>query len=210
MSTTECIENLNKLNLNNRTRLGEERCYNTTRDLQNHSTSTYMVSNYKDCDCPAKNIRDIAMSEPTITYRDGYGWSSTDGCNIDDDSKVRNAQNLTNMRYIQQLNTRPYNTVPYMGRGTTNPVLENKMRTGEDTGQRKQCNTLSGIYIDRFVPLVPCLAENIQNPVHLVTEIARPDWVWGGMPSRDLIRNSNYLSKCGYVKNSKGWFKNKL
>jgi hypothetical protein len=147
------------------------------------------------------------MSEPTITYRDGYGWSSTDGCNIDDDSRVRNAQNLTNMRYIQQLNTRPYNTVPYMGRGTTNPVLENKIRTGEDTGQRKQCNTLSGIYIDRFVPLVPCLAKNIQNPVHLVTEIARPDWVWGGLPSRDLIRNSNYLSKCGYVKNSKGWFK---
>jgi hypothetical protein len=94
-----------------------------------------------------------------------------------------------------------------MGRGTTNPVLENKIRTGEDTGQRKQCNTLSGIYIDRFVPLVPCLAKNIQNPVHLVTEIARPDWVWGGLPSRDLIRNSNYLSKCGYVKNSKGWFK---
>jgi len=43
MSKTECMENLNKLNLNNRTRLGEEKCYNTARDFQNISTSTYII-----------------------------------------------------------------------------------------------------------------------------------------------------------------------
>ena len=200
-------ESATKLNINRKTRLVDESCYKTFRDLQNVSTSDYMITNYKDYKCAATNIRDIAMNEPTITYRDGYGWSSINGCNIDDDSKIRNADNLTNMRYIQQLNTRPYTSVPYMGRGVANPVLENKIITGEDTSQKKQCNTLSGIYIDRFVPLVPCLKDTIQNPVHLVTEVARSDWVWGGLPSRDLIRNSNYLSKCGYRKTDKGWFR---
>lgn len=207
MSSTECMKKLPKLNLNSRARIEEDNCYHTVRDMQNISCADYMVKSFKDCECPAKNIRDIAMNEPTITFRDGYGWSSVDGCNIDADSKVRNAPNLTNLKYIQQLYTRPYATVPFMGRGVTDPVLENVMITGEDTSQKKQCNTLSGIYIDRFDPLVPCLKDNVQNPIHLVTEVVRPDWIWGGLPSRDLIRNTSYLQKCGYRNNGKGWLK---
>jgi hypothetical protein len=164
-----------------------------------------MTTAFKDCDCDAPNVRDIAMNEPTITYRDGYGWTGKDGCNIDADSQMRNAPNLTNMRVIQQLYTRPYTTVPYMGRGTTDTELESIMQSGEDTSQKKQCNTLSGIYIDRFVPLVPCLQQNVQNPVHLVEEVARKDWVRGGVPSRDIVRNTDYLMKCGYNYNGKSW-----
>jgi hypothetical protein len=201
------MKKLPKLNLNSRARIEEDNCYHTVRDMQNISCADYMVKSFNDCECPAKNIRDIAMNEPTITFRDGYGWSSVDGCNIDADSKVRNAPNLTNLKYIQQLYTRPYATVPFMGRGVTDPVLENIMITGEDTSQKKQCNTLSGIYIDRFDPLVPCLKDNVQNPIHLVTEVVRPDWIWGGLPSRDLIRNTSYLQKCGYRNNGKGWLK---
>ena len=32
-----------------------------------------------------------------------YGWTSNNGCNIDNDSKLRNARNLTNLREINQL-----------------------------------------------------------------------------------------------------------
>jgi hypothetical protein len=194
-----------RLNLNKLTRTGDDICYTTSRNVQNDSIGNYMVTAFKDCECAAKNVDAIAMSEPTITYRDGYGWTSVDGCNIDADSSIRNANNLTNMRYIQQLYTRPYATVPYMGRGSGNSVLESVLQTGEDTSQKKQCNTLSGIYIDRFVPMVPCLAQNVQNPVHLVEEVAATDWIRGGIPSRDIVRNTNFLLKCGYVYNGKLW-----
>ena len=194
-----------RLNLNKLTRVGDDICYNTSRNFQSYSVCDYMTTAYKDCECAAQNVDAIAMSEPTITYRDGYGWTSVDGCNIDADSTIRNSHNLTNMRYIQQLYTRPYNTVPYMGRGKTDAVLESVLQSGEDTSQKKQCNTLSGIYIDRFVPMVPCLAENVQNPVHLVEEVVSKDWIRGGIPSRDIVRNTDYLMKCGYKYNGKLW-----
>lgn len=194
-----------RLNLNRLTRTADDICYTTSRNLQSRSIGNYMVTAFKDCDCAAKNVDAIAMSEPTITYRDGYGWTSVDGCNIDADSCVRNSNNLTNMRYIQQLYTRPYATVPYMGRGIGNSVLESVLQTGEDTSQKKQCNTLSGINIDRFVPMVPCLAQNVQNPMHLVEEVVSRDWIRGGIPSRDIVRNTNFLLKCGWTYNGRLW-----
>ena len=206
--TTECYNSkVKQLNLNNLTRLRDDNCYNNTRDIQNMSAIDYLIKPFKDCACPSQNVQQIAINEPTITYRDGYGWTGPDGCNIDADSAVRNSQNLTNMRYIQQLYTRPYPTVPYMGRGTVNAELENILITGEDTSQKKQCNTLSGINIDRFVPLVDCLQKNIQNPIHLVEEVARKDWVRGGVPSRDIVRNTDYLMKCGYKYDGKQWLR---
>jgi hypothetical protein len=206
-SGTECYINTPKLNFNNKTILGEDNCYRNFKDFQNQSNSEYMLKSYKDCDCASKNIANVALDEPTILYKDGYGWTSTNGCNIDDDSRLRNSDKLTNMRYIQQLYTRPYQGVPFMGRGMVDGGFENLIRTGEDTSQKKPCNTLSGVYIDTFVPLVPCLRENIQNPVHLVEEVAREDWVRGGIPSRDLVRNTKYLQKCGRQPNKSGWIR---
>ena len=195
-----------RLNFNKLTRLGDDMCYNTSRNFQSYSVCDYMTTAYKDCKCAAQNVDAIAMSEPTITYRDGYGWTSVNGCNIDADSTIRNAHNLTNMRYIQQLYTRPYSTVPYMGRGPlADAALETILQSGEDTSQKKQCNTLSGVYVDRFVPLVPCLKQNIQDPIHLVEEVASRDWIRGGIPSRDIVRNTDYLKKCGYKYNGKLW-----
>ena len=53
-----------------------------------------------------------------------------------------------------QLFERPYLTVPYMGRGSGNSEIETKLLPGEDTNQKRQCNTLSGITIDNyFTPL---------------------------------------------------------
>ena len=92
-----------------------------------------------------------------------------------------------------------------MGRGKTDAILESVLQSGEDTSQKKQCNTLSGIYIDRFVPMVPCLAENVQNPAHLVEEVVSKDWIRGGIPSRDIVRNTDYLMKCGYKYNGRLW-----
>jgi len=195
-----------KMNLYNLGRIRDDRCYNTARTFQSYSICDYNTTAYKDCACGGQNVIDIAVAEPTLQFRDGYGWTSVDGCNVDVDSSLRNAHNLTNMRYIQQLYTPPYKTVPYMGRGPlADAALEIILQSGEDTSQKKQCNTLSGVYIDRFVPLVPCLEQNIQNPVHLVEEVASRDWIRGGIPSRDIVRNTDYLKKCGYKYNGKLW-----
>ena len=45
---------------------------------------------------------------------------------------------------------------------------------------------------------VPKLKKNVQNPVHLIPEVADSGWVRGGIPSRLLIQDSDYLQQCGY------------
>ena len=169
--------------------------------IQSIGPGLYSISNFHDCECKTPNTNRIANKHPTLTHRDGYGWTSTFGCNIDDDSKMRNAKNITNPRLIHQLNTRPYLTVPYMGRGSGNICVESVLNNSEDTGQKRSCNTMSGINIDRFVPLVKCLEGTIQNPENIVQEGASEDWVRGGVPSRQMLQDKIYLDKCGYNNN---------
>lgn len=190
------------------TRLREDDCYKKVDAEASQGPGDYNVSNYYDCNCEAIHTRELSLQQPSTFYRDGYGWTSNNGCNIDNDSKLRNARNLTNQREINQLLTRPYATVPYMGRGTGNVCDESNLRNGEDTFQNRPCNNLAGIYIDRFVPQLSCIKDNIQNPVHIIPEDSDQTWIRGGQPSRQIIRNKDYLNKCGYKFDGKVWTKN--
>ena len=100
-----------------------------------------------------------------------------------------------------QLFTRPYATVPYMGRGSGNSYVESQLRPGEATGERKQCNTLAGITIPNVdpnaMPMIDHIRNSIQDPRHLITEEALQGWVRGGAPSRQIVRDIEYMEKCG-------------
>ena len=55
--------------------------------------------------------------------------------------------------------------------------------------------------------MVQCLSDNVQNPDHIIQE--NHGWVNGGVPSRQLIRNKDYLEKCNYKYDGKAWVKGK-
>ena len=46
--------------------------------------------------------------------------------------------------------------------------------------------------------MIEKLEKNVQNTKHIVNEDASPDWVRGGIPSRQLVRNKEFLEKCGF------------
>ena len=73
---------------------------------------------------------------------------------------------------------------------------ETNLIQSKNTSIRRPCNTLSGITIDRFIPQIPQLKKNIQNPMHLIQEVNNTNWVRGGQPSRQYIKNKEYLNKC--------------
>ena len=56
-----------------------------------------------------------------------------------------------------------------------------------------------------LTPMVKCLSDNVQNTDHIIDE--NHGWVRSGVPSRQMIRNKDYLEKCGYKYDGKQWIK---
>ena len=201
-SKNNCLKKFDEpgsFNLYNQSRLNNDNCEINISTVQSEYPGKYMTSNYHSCDCTAPKVSDIAYSQPNINYRDGYGHSSMNGCNIDKDSIMRNGSIITHQgNSPQQLFTRPYLTIPYMGRGVGNSCTESELLTGDQTGSKRQCNTLAEVTINNnFIPLVPCIEKNVQNPQHLIPEVAQSGWIRGGVPSRQIIKNIDYGRKCG-------------
>ena len=133
-----------------------------------------------------KSLDNVGMS--ATNNRDGYGGQ------VDTESGLLKSA-LTNDKMPQQLETRPYN-VPYMGAGETHivqPEVYSRLVSGAETRVKKATDALSGVSIDRFIPMVPCLAKNVQNTDHIIPEY----WIRGGESSRAYIQNVDYFKMCG-------------
>lgn len=173
-------------------RIGTDDCAVNARDHQNASMNDYHLWNTYMSKCDAareKEIADFASSHANLRYRNGYGIASA--CHIDHDSEVRNNAKLTNEKAKVQLFTRFYQASPDMSRGKSAPNLESRLIHGEDTTQVRQCNRLMERDFDRFVPMLPCLKDSVQDAKHIV-----PAWTWGGDNSRNLMRDAARLKKC--------------
>jgi hypothetical protein len=190
------LQGAKRLNLNYLAKCHDDKCFRDIQTRQSMSPGIYSVTNHYDCDCNIPQTVKTATDNVMTYYRNGYDVA---GCVIDDSTNIRIGAHRRFPKCQQQLFTRPYLTVPYMGRSAGNMVLESQLSPGEDTSVKKSCNTLSGITIPHvFTPLVPHLDYNVQNPEHIVQEVVDQGWVRGGANSRLIVRDVNYLEQCGY------------
>jgi hypothetical protein len=135
-----------------------------------------------------------------------YQGKSRDGSGqfINEDSNFKNGRTgyiLTSQKgkSSKSLDTSKFLNSPFLGSGEAvlkHPDIKSKLLSGENTHMSKSCNTLSGISIDRFIPMVECLKENIQDTKHIIPQY----WVRGGMSTRNIIRNIDYMRTCGLRK----------
>ena len=177
------------------TRLGDDQCYVSERTKQNTQFGTYNTTNYFDQNCGLAKPINFATSMPNVFVNGGFGNSGAGGCNINSDSKLRIGTIQTNPKCKISLYTRPFVTVPYLGRGPSNPILESQVQQGDQITNKKSCNTTTEqSHINyRHYPLVPSLKATVTNPHNLVEGIAAEGWIQGGLPTRDLIRDTNYM-----------------
>lgn len=92
------------------------------------------------------------------------------------------------------LEARPMATIPFMGAGQTvitDVETYSRYLVGIDTASKKSSQPTSGISIDRSVPLVGCLAGEIQNVKHIVPT----HWVRGGLSTRATLQNIDYMRR---------------
>jgi hypothetical protein len=184
------------------TRIGNDTCGLSQMNVQNINAGNYMVQNFFSSDCTMARPIEFATSQPGIFYEGGH-QTGAGGCNIDINSKLLNGSIGTHPRCKISLNERPFITVPYLGRGECNPLLESKLIQGDMTINKRSVNLLSEQCYSSYLnyPLIPSIASTVTNPSNLVEGVASDGWVRGGIPSREMSREKAYAS-CNY--NSQG------
>tara|TARA_B110000285_G_scaffold87448_1_gene100287 strand:+ start:6743 stop:7324 length:582 start_codon:yes stop_codon:yes gene_type:complete len=180
---------------NNMARIGNDNCDLSQRNLQSTKKADYLLTNFGASDCLMKNSIDIALSQPNINYS-GTKQMALEGCNVDTNSNLMLGGVQTNPKCRIDLQERPYLTVPYLGRGAGNPVLESQLAQGEQYSSRKSIDPSSEkSYIPLSHPdLIPSLASTVTNPANLVEGVAAEGWIRGGVPSRELTKDYDYFS----------------
>lgn len=183
--------------INEQTNIKNDNCFNTSKDTGNNKLFNY-------------NFIPTILESTNSNNRDAYINSTNtigilqdsnfdiNGRNIDNSSLLRfgNNQNTQNKR---ELDTRLFPGAPYLSSGQSvlkNPDLSSRLKFGEDTRTSKSTNALSSYSANNFIPLVPSIEENIQNIDHIIPTY----WVRGGMSTRSVIRNIDYLKSCGLKK----------
>jgi hypothetical protein len=178
----------------NSTRLGDDVCYLSERNKQNTAYGSYGVTNYFSQYCGLAKPIEFATSQPDVFVNGGFGNSGAGGCNINYDSMMKIGTIQTHPKARISLYERPFVTVPYLGRGPSRPIEESKLQQGDFVTNKKSCNTISELeYTNQYTPMIPTLKATISNPNNLVEGVASKGWIRGGLPSRELVRDQDYM-----------------
>lgn len=190
------MASLHNYKFDNLTRIGDDVCALSERDLQNNTFGSYSTQNYFEKMCGMKQPIDFATQQPNVFYKGGYGVMGAGGCNVDSDSNLRIGSIQTNPKCRIDLNERPYKTVPFLARGRPQPVKESKLQQGLYVGDKKSCkNVTEKSFRTTDIDLVPSLKESVQNPNYLIEGVANKGWIRGGIPSREITRDNDYFNR---------------
>jgi hypothetical protein len=180
---------------NNMSRMGNDDCCIAQNDIQNTASCSYLLQNYFSQDCSMSNAKSLATAQPCINYS-GTRGSDMCGYNIDESSKLLIGGVQTHPRSRIDLFGRPFATVPYLGRGSVDPILEAQIQQGETiTNKRSVTRLMEKSHLKyHTTPLIPEVKQNIQNPQLMIESVASEGWIRGGLPSRELTRDRDFYT----------------
>ena len=176
---------------NKQTRIGEDSCDKSQRGVQDMNAANYMLTNFQP-NCPLNNIVDFATSQPAINFTGSHKFG-IGGSKIDESSVLSITELSRNKDKISLLQ-RPYLTVPYLGRGKSNAMMESQIQQSEIANNRKSVNPSSEVsHLNyRHTPLISSIKSTITNPANLIESDAADGWIRGGIPVRQMTRDKEY------------------
>ena len=166
-------------------------CDKTQENIQSVRQTEYLTTNYYlDNEAMHKTIN-MATQYPMLNYS-GY---SPDAVVIDKSSNMRlnRGQNTTQgCRGLLDLQTRTFNTIPFMGKGAPQPSLEHNLQLGMAVTDRKSVSTVTEMTTHEFTPLLEKRKSEFNDATNFVEGAAVHGWVKGGVPSREISKNKAY------------------
>lgn len=180
---------------NGLSRIGNDSCCIDQNSLQNSSACSYLLQNYFSQDCGMSKAKTLATTQPCINYSGSYGLG-VGGCNVDDSSKLLIGGVQTHPKSRIDLFGRPFATVPFLGRGSVDPILEAQIQQGEAITNKRSVTRLTEKSYLKYhtTPLIPEVKQTIQNPSLMIEGMASEGWIRGGVPSRELTRDRDYYT----------------
>ena len=181
----------------NMSRIGNDTCYQDQETIQNTSAWNYTLQNYFSSDSTMKKSIALATSQPCVFYNSSNGGTNnvgSGGCVVDESSKLLIGSTQTHPKCKIDLFQRPFATVPYLGRGSVDPILEAQIQQGELLTNKRSINKLSEKSYIKYqnTPLLSSVKDRVTNPTYCVEGVASEGWIRGGVPSRDLSRDRDH------------------
>ena len=178
---------------NKQTRIGGDSCDMSQKNVQDTNAVNYMLTNFQQT-CAENKTIEIATRQPAINFT-GSHKIGLGGCNVDE-SSLLSITELTRNKDKISLSQRPYLTVPYLGRGKSNAMMESQIQQSEMGNNRKSINPSSEVsHLNyRQTPLIASIQTSITNPANLIEGVADKGWIRGGIPARQLTRDKEYTN----------------
>ena len=180
----------------NMSRIGSDVCYQDQETIQNIQACNYTLQNYFADDCTMRKPIDLATTQPGIMYN-GPSCVGSGGCVVDTSSKLLLGGLVTHPRCKIDLFQRPFATVPYLGRGSVDPILESQIQQGELLTNKRSITRLPEKSYMKYTstPLLSDIKDRVTNPAYCVEGVASEGWIRGGVPSRELTRDREYMNQ---------------
>lgn len=197
-SVTQDTANKNDLKIFNQSIMREDAIQLSLEMMQSQGPGYYHMDNQYGSECGLEEARGIQVSQPGVNFKGGMGWTGEKGCLVDIDSELRENKNrLTNKNQNFQLTERLSLTTPNLKKGFFDVDVESVIQAGDLTTTQRACGPLSGVTIGNyFLPMIEKLEKEVQDTNHIIPEDSKQDWVRGGLPTREMIRNEDYLRRC--------------
>jgi len=175
-------------NLFNAGRIGLDSAVQSQRDVLNNKHQDYYTANFFTDPAAGRHI-DFATSFPTMTT----AGSHLGGSVVDESSKL-SFSGVEQTRSLEKLQnqTRPFLTIPYLGRGSCDPKLESQLMQGDRSNEKKSVGTImSKSFMDyRMNP-----ADDQTLPETRLEDLAMDGWVRGGELTRKIAGDDHYSQK---------------
>lgn len=170
-------------------RIGADPIDNTQRNIQNKKYSTYTVSSFTKENLSNMHV-DFAVSQPTVMFSGFHLGKGLPSSVVDYDSILTIKQENERPLEKLQLNTRPFVTVPYLGRGSCDTTIESQLQQGELAHDKKSVSTImEKSFIDySMFPTDDKMRERVENTTFTIQESAMNGWVRGGAQTREYAQ----------------------
>ena len=179
---------------NGTSRIRNDNTDKSQQTMMNTKFNNYMLSTYFSENRSDAHVK-FATEQPSMMFS-GINGGASGGINsftVDVDSNLNIKKE--NGRALEKLSLqqRPFLTVPYLGRGSCDTVLESQLKQGDIVANKKSVSTITEQSFNNMYPLIDSIKETVTNPKYLVQEAALDGWTRGGSATREQAKSKSHL-----------------